>query len=118
MPGKSAHVKNEKQYEALKDKGMSKERAAKIAELSGRVEARRREVPQGRWKLQAGWNDSTTQGRGSQGRQGDREEELTVSADAAGDRDATAPWRARSRARPEPRKKLPPPAAIRMLRSD
>lgn len=32
MPGKKkAHVKNEKQYEALKDKGMSKERAAKIA---------------------------------------------------------------------------------------
>ena len=31
MPGKQAHVKNEKQYEALKDKGMSKERAAKIA---------------------------------------------------------------------------------------
>jgi hypothetical protein len=31
MPGKSVNVKNEKQYEALKDKGMSKERAAKIA---------------------------------------------------------------------------------------
>jgi hypothetical protein len=31
VPGKRAHVKNEKQYEALKDKGMSKERAAKIA---------------------------------------------------------------------------------------
>jgi hypothetical protein len=31
MPGKKAHVKNEKQYEALKDKGMSKERAARIA---------------------------------------------------------------------------------------
>jgi hypothetical protein len=32
MPdGKKANVKNEKQYEALKDKGMSKERAAKIA---------------------------------------------------------------------------------------
>jgi hypothetical protein len=30
MP-KSANVKNERQYEALKDKGMSKERAAKIA---------------------------------------------------------------------------------------
>jgi hypothetical protein len=29
--GKRANVKNEKQYEALKDKGMSKERAAKIA---------------------------------------------------------------------------------------
>jgi len=31
MPGNRAHVKNEKQYEALKEKGMSKQRAAKIA---------------------------------------------------------------------------------------
>ena len=31
VPSKSANVKNEKQYEALKDKGMSKQRAAKIA---------------------------------------------------------------------------------------
>jgi hypothetical protein len=31
MPEKRAHVKNEKQYEALKEKGMSKERAARIA---------------------------------------------------------------------------------------
>ena len=31
MPSKSSNVKNEKQYEALKDKGMSKERAARIA---------------------------------------------------------------------------------------
>jgi hypothetical protein len=31
MPRRRAHVKNEKQYEALRDKGMSKERAAKIA---------------------------------------------------------------------------------------
>ena len=31
MPTKSANVKNGKQYEALKDKGMSKERAARIA---------------------------------------------------------------------------------------
>jgi hypothetical protein len=31
VPSKRANVKNEKQYEALKDKGMSKERAAKIA---------------------------------------------------------------------------------------
>jgi hypothetical protein len=31
MPGKSAHVKNEKQDETLKDKGMSQERAARIA---------------------------------------------------------------------------------------
>ena len=31
MPTKNANVKNEKQYEALKDKGMSKQRAARIA---------------------------------------------------------------------------------------
>jgi hypothetical protein len=31
MASKSANVKNVKQYEALKDKGMSKQRAAKIA---------------------------------------------------------------------------------------
>src|SRR3954463_14221056 len=35
MPNKSSNVKNEKQYEALKDKGMSKQRAAKIANSSG-----------------------------------------------------------------------------------
>jgi hypothetical protein len=34
MPGRSS-VKNEKQYEALKDKGMSKERAARIANSPG-----------------------------------------------------------------------------------
>jgi hypothetical protein len=31
MPGTRANVKNENQYEALKDKGMSKQRAARIA---------------------------------------------------------------------------------------
>jgi hypothetical protein len=35
MPEKRASVKNEKQYEALKDKGMSKERAARIANSPG-----------------------------------------------------------------------------------
>jgi hypothetical protein len=35
MPDTSSNVKNEKQYEALKDKGMSKERAAKIANSPG-----------------------------------------------------------------------------------
>ena len=34
MPTSGADVKNEKQYEALKDKGMSKERAAKIANVA------------------------------------------------------------------------------------
>jgi hypothetical protein len=31
VPAKSANVKNEKQYERLKEKGMSKQRAARIA---------------------------------------------------------------------------------------
>jgi hypothetical protein len=31
MPGKKSTIKNRNQYEALKDKGMSKERAARIA---------------------------------------------------------------------------------------
>ena len=35
MPGKRPSVKNEKQYEALKDKGMSKSRAARIANSEG-----------------------------------------------------------------------------------
>jgi hypothetical protein len=35
MPSKRANVKNEKQYETLKDKGMSKQRAARIANASG-----------------------------------------------------------------------------------
>ncbi len=35
MPSKSANVKNKDQYESLKDKGMSKERAAKIANSPG-----------------------------------------------------------------------------------
>jgi hypothetical protein len=35
MPGKRANVKNEKQYEGLRKKGMSKQRAAKIANSPG-----------------------------------------------------------------------------------
>ena len=35
VPNKRANVKNEKQYEKLKEKGMSKERAAKIANSPG-----------------------------------------------------------------------------------
>ena len=35
MPSKSANVENERQYEALKDKGTSKSRAARIANLPG-----------------------------------------------------------------------------------
>jgi len=35
VPNKSSNVKNEKQYEKLKEKGMSKERAARIANSPG-----------------------------------------------------------------------------------
>ncbi len=35
MPGKRASVENEEQYEGLREKGMSKERAAKIANSPG-----------------------------------------------------------------------------------
>jgi hypothetical protein len=35
VPNKRPSVKNEKQYESLKDKGMSKERAAKISNSPG-----------------------------------------------------------------------------------
>jgi len=35
MPEKRASVKSEKQYEALKEKGMSKQRAARIANSPG-----------------------------------------------------------------------------------
>ena len=35
MPNKRPSVKNEDQYEALKEKGMSKERAARIANSPG-----------------------------------------------------------------------------------
>jgi hypothetical protein len=35
MPNKRPNVKDEKQYEALKDKGMSKQRAARIANSPG-----------------------------------------------------------------------------------
>ena len=35
VPSKSANVKNKKQYEGLKKKGMSKKRAAKIANSPG-----------------------------------------------------------------------------------
>ena len=69
MPGKSANVKNEKQYEALKDKGMSKQRAAKIANRQTRPNtaasspARRRHLP--------GRHHGTEESRRTQGRKGE-----------------------------------------------
>ena len=70
MPSKRPNVKNEKQYEKLKEKGMSKERAARIANSPGRVEPRRQEV--GLWfdplELEPGRHDGPEEGSRPQGR--------------------------------------------------
>ena len=76
MPGKSANVKNEKQYEALKDKGMSKERAAKIANAPKSSEHGRQTERQGR-QQRARRHHRPEEGSRPQGRQSRREEELT-----------------------------------------
>ena len=70
MPGgKSANVKNEKQYEALKDKGMSKERAAKIANSPGASKRGGKTVRQGR-RQQPGRHHRAEEAGRPQGRQG------------------------------------------------
>ena len=75
MPSKRANVKNEKQYEALKEKGMSKERAARIANSPGSSSRRREEVGVRR-RQPPGRHDRAEEGRGPQGRQGRGQEEL------------------------------------------
>jgi len=40
VPTRSADVNDEKQYEALEDEGMSKQRAARIAQKKGRPQGR------------------------------------------------------------------------------
>jgi hypothetical protein len=77
MPDKRPSVRNEKQYEALKRKGMSKERAARIANSPGRLQPRRQEVRVGR-KLEAGRNDSPEEERWAKGWQGLGSEEVVV----------------------------------------
>jgi hypothetical protein len=74
MPDKRPSIKNERQYEALKDKGMSKERAARIAN-SGGFEPGWQEVRFGR-QLQAGGDDRAEDGGRAQGRPGIGSEEL------------------------------------------
>ena len=71
MPGKSAQVKNEKQYEALKDKGMSKERAAKIANSPGASSRGGHKSGSGGDSRQGGTH-GPEEGRRPQRRQGDR----------------------------------------------
>jgi len=72
MPDKRANVKNEKQYEGLRKKGMSKQRAARIANSPG---ASKRGGKKGRLlehalELEPGRDERPEEGRGPQGRQG------------------------------------------------
>src|SRR5439155_13852222 len=93
MPNKRPSVKNERQYEALKDKGMSKERAAKIANSPDaskhggeKFRLRRPRFPR--------WNDGAEEGCGAEGRQGDRPQAQVVGGRG---------WKRRRRAIPRQR---------------
>jgi hypothetical protein len=67
MPGKRASVKNEKQYEGLRKKGMSKQRAARIANSPG-SSSRGGKRFRVRIQLLAGRDDGPEEGRRPQGR--------------------------------------------------
>jgi hypothetical protein len=66
LPQKRANVKNEKQYEALTDTGMSKERAAKIANSPGASSRGGKKSGSGRSPSQGG----TTAQKKAAGRRG------------------------------------------------
>lgn len=70
MPSKSANVKNEKQYEALKDKGMSKERAAKIANSPGASSRGGKKSGSGSSSKSSSSQGGTTQQKKEAGRKG------------------------------------------------
>jgi hypothetical protein len=69
MPGRRAKVKNENQYEALKKKGMSKERAAKIADSPDTSKHGGKKSGSGRQR-KARRNHRAEEGGRPQGRQG------------------------------------------------
>jgi hypothetical protein len=70
MPSKSANVKNEKQYEALKDKGMSKSRAAKIANSPGASKRGGQKSGSGSSSKSSSSQGGTTQQKKAAGRKG------------------------------------------------
>src|SRR3954468_12048948 len=61
MLSKSSNVKNEMQYEALKDKGMSKQRAAKIANSPGASQEGGKKSRSGAGKSQGSQGGTTAQ---------------------------------------------------------
>jgi len=70
MPSKSANVKNEKQYESLKDKGMSKQRAAKIANSPGASSRGGKKSGSGSSSRSSSSQGGTTQQKKKAGRKG------------------------------------------------
>jgi hypothetical protein len=70
VPSKSANVKNEKQYEALKDKGMSKQRAAKIANSPGASSRGGKKSGSGSSSRSSSKQGGTTQQKKAAGRKG------------------------------------------------
>jgi hypothetical protein len=72
MPDKRPSVKNEKQYEALKKKGMSKERAARIANSPGASSRGGRKSGSGGRSSSSSQGGTTAQKKAA-GRKGGRE---------------------------------------------
>ena len=70
MPNKRANVKNEKQYEKLKEKGMSKERAAKIANSPGASKRGGKKSGSGSRSRSSSSQGGTTQQKKAAGRKG------------------------------------------------
>ena len=70
MPSKSANVKNETQSEALKDKGMSKERAAKISNSPGASSRGGKSSGSGSSSKSSSKQGGTTQQKKAAGRKG------------------------------------------------
>ena len=71
MPNKRPSVKNEKQYEKLKDKGMSKERAARIANSPGSSSRGGKKSGSGSSRSSSSQGGTTTQKKAA-GRKGGR----------------------------------------------
>jgi hypothetical protein len=70
VPNKRPSVKNEKQYEALKDKGMSKSRAAKIANSPGASSRGGKASGSGSSSKSSSSQGGTTQQKKAAGRKG------------------------------------------------
>src|SRR5438270_13513947 len=84
MPGRRANVKNEKQYEALKDKGMSKQRAARIANSPG-ASSRGGKRSHSKRSSSSSRQGGTTAQKKAAGRKGGKAARRSASISAAGD---------------------------------